>query len=319
MNAIAIMILAASLGPVPSGEAFLNQLQPRDSILVADQVEYGFELSGVAPGTILALPDYSPASNDTLTLVRGWQLDTVRAGRLRGKKSDGPLTIRGSVVFAPFEEGKYRLPEIYVQRNIAGVIDTLMFSAKEMDVKTMPVDTAEFRIHDIKGQMVYPVTFAEVLPYLGGVLVLAGLTVLAVWLIKKKRKEKEALARTDPPHIVALRELDRYRSEKFWSPDRQKAFYSGVTDALKNYIDARFGVDAPEMTTAELFDALKKENTLSNELYSEAKDLFERADFVKFAKYVASDKDNANALPVAVRFVTETYQAEIEEESGNVL
>ena len=36
-----------------------------------------------------------------------------------------------------------------------------------------------------------------------------------------------------------------------------------------------------------------------------AKELFDRADFVKFAKYVASDEDNAAALPVAVRFVTE--------------
>ena len=50
-------------------------------------------------------------------------------------------------------------------------------------------------------------------------------------------------------------------------------------------------------------------------MVQETKELFERADFVKFAKYVASDDDNAAALPVAVRFVTETYQAEIETES----
>ena len=42
------------------------------------------------------------------------------------------------------------------------------------------------------------------------------------------------------------------------------------------------------------------------------RELFERADFVKFAKYVASDDDNATALPVAVRFVTSTYQADVE-------
>ena len=45
------------------------------------------------------------------------------------------------------------------------------------------------------------------------------------------------------------------------------------------------------------------------------KELFERADFVKFAKYVADDEQNAKALPLCVRFVTTTYQAEIEEEA----
>ena len=33
---------------------------------------------------------------------------------------------------------------------------------------------------------------------------------------------------------------------------------------------------------------------------------------MKFAKYVASDEDNASVLPLAVRFVTETYQTEVE-------
>jgi len=319
MKLIATIILAIAFGPIPSGEAFLRQLQERDSILVADQVEYGFELADVVPGTILALPDYSSASNDTLTIVRGWQLDTLRSKKVRNRNKDIPVTIRGSVVIAPFEEGIYHLPEIYVQRNVKGIIDTLVFSPRDMEVKTMPVDTAAFQIHDIKGQVTYPVTFKEVLPYCAGAILLGALVFLAVWLLRKRRARLQELSHKDPPHIIALRELDKFRSDKYWAPEKQKAFYSGVTDALKNYIDARFGVDAPEMTTAELFAAIKSEKTLTPELYADLKDLFERADFVKFAKHVASDSENASALPVAVRFVTSTYQTEIEEESGNVL
>ena len=52
------------------------------------------------------------------------------------------------------------------------------------------------------------------------------------------------------------------------------------------------------------------------DLLEELKDLFERADFVKFAKFAASDEDNARALPVAVRFVTSTYQAELDQMPG---
>ena len=140
---------------------------------------------------------------------------------------------------------------------------------------------------------------------------------LLIWLIvRASRRKAEALKPKDPAYIVALRELDKYRSDKYWAPDKQKAFYSGITDALKFYMDERFGVDAPEMTTAELFDALKSDKDITPGMYSDLKELFERADFVKFAKHIASDEENAKALPLAVSFVTTTYQTDIEKEEN---
>ena len=309
------LILAATLQVVPAGQAWLRQLQPRDSILIADQIEYGFQLDSVPAGTTLALPDFRDASNDTLTLVRSWQLDTLATLRVRqpGRKDRAELyTIRGSIVLAPFEEGTYHLPPIPVLRNGK---DTLLFEALQMDVKTMPVDTATFQIHDIKGQLRYPLTFKELLPWIGGALLLAGLVVLLVWLIRRRKAQAGGQTfRKDPAYIVALRELDKWRSDKFWAPDKQKAFYSGITDALKNYIEDRFGIDAPEMTTAELFAALRQAEDLPEDLREETRAVFECADFVKFAKHIASEEENARALPTAVRFVTSTYQTVLEEE-----
>jgi hypothetical protein len=69
-----------------------------------------------------------------------------------------------------------------------------------------------------------------------------------------------------------------------------------------------------EMTTAEIMKELKKTD-VTEDLQAGLKELFERADFVKFAKYTASDEDNAAALPLAVRFVTSTYQMEVEEDA----
>ena len=132
--------------------------------------------------------------------------------------------------------------------------------------------------------------------------------------MQRRRRETGAGKPKDPAYIVALRELDKWRGDKFWAPDKQKAYYSGITDALKNYIEDRFGVDAPEMTTAELFEALKGAEDLPADLREELRGVFECADFVKFAKHVASDEDNARALPTAVRFVTSTYQTVLEEE-----
>lgn len=178
----------------------------------------------------------------------------------------------------------------------------------------MPVDTATFVVHDIKGQIRYPVTFKEVAPWLAAGLVLAGLIWLAIWLmIRYRRSHDPEFAHRDPAHIVALRKLDKYRGNAMWAPEKQKAFYSGVTDALREYIAERYGVGAMEMTTAELFKDLK-DTDVPKELAEELRELFERADFVKFAKFTASDEDNAAVLPVAVKFVTSTYQTDVEEE-----
>ena len=301
-----IAILFLLFDPVPSGKAFLNPLQQRDSILIADQLEYGFTLEGVKDGTLLFLPDFSSVSNDTLTLVKDWRIDTLKTDRKTGARD-----IRASIVIAPFEAGEYHLPKLLARRVVDGQADTLEFEAQQMNVTTIQIDTATFVLHDIKGQIRYPVSFKELLPWLLAGLGVAGLAVLGVILLRNSRRRMEEAGKPkDPPYVVALRKLDRYRGNKYWAADRQKAFYSGVTDTLKEYIDARFGVDAPEMTTAELFDALKGEKEVSPEMYNELKDLFERADFVKFAKMVVDDEENATVLPVAVKFVTDTYQTE---------
>ncbi len=302
------IILTAMLDIVPGGQPFLRQLTPRDSILIADQLEYGFRLDSVKAGTQLALQDFSEASNDTLTLVRNWKIDTL-------KRKGGLFDIEGSIVVAPFEEGHYTLPQLAVMRvSTAGAVDTLLFDAMEMEVKTMPVDTATFVIHDIKGQMRYPLTFKEIFPWVAGAWLIIVLGILTVALIlSRKRNAADVAHCDDPAHIVALRRLDKFRSNAYWAPEKQKAFYSGITDALKDYIEARFGIDAPEMTTAELFDALKTDKDITPELFAELRELFERADFVKFAKHAATDEENASALPTAVRFVTSTYKLEPEE------
>ena len=308
MKLLAI-ILTVVLDVIPKGPALLNQLQQRDSILVADQVEYGFEMKGVKAGTVFGLPDYSKTGSEDLVLVKDWQLDTTKI-YLRTMTYD----LKASVTLAFFQEGEYQLNPVIVARKLGEQIDTLVFTGAKLEVKTMPVDTTTYVPHDIKGQIRYPVTFSELLPWIGGGLLLVGLVAALVWWLSKRKKEQEAAKVREPAHITALRNLDKYRGDKFWAPEKQKAFYSGVTDTLKTYMGARFGVDAPEMTTAEVFDALKGEKDITPEVYESTKELFEIADFVKFAKHSAPDDYNAKVVPTAVRFVTDTYHAMLEEE-----
>lgn len=297
---------------IPVKGAFLQQLQERDSVLIADQLLYGFELDGVLEGTQLVLPQLPEKQDYRLMYLSPWKMDTVKVTK-QGKGQPSLMDLKGSVVISSFEEGLYDLPQIVVGRMTSdGVLDTLVFDPMRLEVKTMPVDTATFVPHDIKGQIRYPVTFAEVMPWLGLFWLSAMIIILVVCLvIMNRRRNDPAFERKDPAHIVALRKLDKYRGNKLWVPEKQKVFYSGVTDTLREYIADRYGIGAMEMTTAELFDDLKN-TEVPEELAAELRELFDRADFVKFAKFVASDEDNAAALPTAVKFVTSTYQADIE-------
>ena len=295
--------------------AFLKQLQERDSILIADQLLYGFDLNGVEEGTMFAFPQLQDTLMEGVEIVRGWHLDTLN---LKKGKNGTPnvYDLRGGIVITSFDQGQYALPPLSMQRMTKdGVVDTLVFDSQLLDVKTMPVDTATFQLHDIKGQIKYPITFKEALPWVGAVLGILGVIALVVWLVIRYSKKRGAEAeKKEPAHIVAFRKLDKYKGNKMWAPEKQKAFYSGVTDALREYIDARYDIGAMEMTTAEIMKELKKTD-ISEELQIGLKELFERADYVKFAKYIASDEENAAALPLAVRFVASTYQMEVEEGS----
>lgn len=317
---LAVLIAAAAFAQSPSvrrggvvhaGDAFLEPLQKRDSVLIADQLRYGFRLDNVKAGTAVGLPDLSQGIMDSIEIVSGWKLDTLK---LRSRKTG--MDLEGSFVITSFDEGHYRLPDIAVGRMLPdGTVDTLVFSGKELQVTTMPVDTTTYVPHDIKGQIRYPLTFGEVLPYILGIQIFAVLAIfcVALYMTRRKKTSGEAAA-GEPPYMVALKKLDKFRGNKFWTPEKQKQFYSGITDILREYMAGRFGIGAMEMTTAEIFDGLKDKD-IPQPLMDEARNLFVMSDLVKFAKMTVSDEENVKAVPSAVRFVTSTWKSEEEAEA----
>lgn len=292
-----------------AGNTFLEPLQKRDSVLIADQFRYGIILENVPEGTPLAFPEFKPEKDSPLEILGEWQLDSTRIS----KKKEVPAryNIKASILLTAFDGGIYELPDIPVLMDG----DTLVFHGPEepLEVKELPIDMETFQAHDIKPQVKFPYTFKEIFPWVLGVLVFIGLVYLLVRFIQSRRKAAQEKEKAEPAHIKALRKLDKYRGDKYWKPENQKTFYSGVTDALREYIVSRFGVAAMEMTTAEIFDGLRGSD-IPEDLYAQMKDLFERADFVKFAKFTATDEENATVLPRAVNFVTTTYQVQLEEE-----
>lgn len=323
----AAQLSAADMDSLPSdrwihadGE-FVRQLQKRDSILIGDQLVYGFKLEDQEYGSNYGFPKLNNSVIEQLT--DDWEFKILDRKRQGAGKPD-LMDIEASIKIAAFEEGDYKLPPIVIGRiSPSGQVDTLYFDPIDIEVKTVPLDTASFELHDMKSLIEVPYTWEEFLydlnefwelvkmwVILGRWFLIFSIAGYCLWRLYSKKGSGVSSYVNEPAHIVALRKLDGLRSNAMWVPEKQKTFYSGVTDALREYISRRYGIGALEMTTAELFDQMKVAD-LSAEQLDELHELFVRADFVKFAKYVASDEDNASTVPVAVRFVTQTYQSDL--------
>lgn len=324
-----ILVSAFCFDAAAQTGAFLRQLQQRDSILVGDQLEYGFRLEGVEDGTLIGYPELQEGK---VELIENWN-EKVVGRKVQGVNMPDLIDLEASIRIAAFDEGNYALPPIVIGVAYpSGELDTLTFGPMQMEVKSLPVDIETFERHDMKDMIQTPFTWDEFVytvceifdvmlglyPWLllGKWIIILVIAGLCIWMMYERQGDESYVVRREPAHIVALRKLDSYRSNAMWVPEKQKSFYTGVTDALREYISRRYGIGAMEMTTAELFKEMKNIKDIPADQLNEVHDLFERADFVKFAKYLASDEDNASSVPVAVRFVTQTYQSELEMEQA---
>ncbi|MBQ1168544.1 MAG: hypothetical protein II143_05520, partial [Bacteroidales bacterium] len=244
----------------------------RDTILIGDQIEWIIPLE-MAPGEKYFLEDIADPPAPGVEIIKPLQLDTVSNGRKSVK-------VEGKVILTSFDSGSYYLPPLIamIERK-SGAVDTLYMEGPTLEVTTVPIDTATYVIKDLKGQIKYPLKFKELLPWIGLALLLALIVWALVRWIKMSRANRTFLGKPivkDPPHIVALRALDKIRKQKLWQNDKQKQFYTEVTDALRVYIADRYGIVALERPSREMLADLKKQD-IEEALYGKMDELFTRA------------------------------------------
>ena len=87
-----------------------------------------------------------------------------------------------------------------------------------------------------------------------------------------------------------------------------KRYYTLVTDAVRNYLAARFGVQAMDRTTSELLDDLGERGRRVEKL----ENLLNEADLVKFAKYLPGEASGTEAMSSAREIVVKTTPRHLE-------
>ena len=245
------------------------------------------------------------------------KLEIVDIGKVDTQVTNGIVRLQQAYKVTSFDSGWYKVPEMkFIVRQPDRFTDTLYSAPVYFGVQTIPIDTVRRdAITDIKKPMEAPVTFKEVLPYIGYSLLVLLILALGFYVYKRYARKEPLFQRKEKPkepaHTVALRNLDLLKEQKLWQHGLTKEYYSALTEILRVYIEGRFNVAAMEQTSDETMEAVKHVAEIDRELRTELQVILTRADLVKFAKATAQANENEASIEFVYHFVLKTKPVEI--------
>jgi hypothetical protein len=310
---VAFAVFLVSLALFPQDITVVSQ--PDTTVmLIGDQT--GFTVTATMPSDVRA--DLSTVT-DTLTgkiiVLRRDPRDTVSS-------PDGTMTITDHYLITSFDTGTYRIPPFYAELTEGDSVlryysDDALLEVLRPDIT--PSDTTDV-IFDIVPPRGAPVTFAEILPWLVIAIIAAVVLYLLARFLPRNplRRFVRPPAPPEPAHVIALRELQALHAEELWQKGEIKEYYSRLSDILRRYIDNRYAISSPELTTDDTVRMLQKASVTTRDQMALVKELLSLSDMVKFAKYLPEAAVNESSFDDAVRFVEDTKVIEVipEEETG---
>ena len=271
-------------------------------LLVGEQTRLTFTVAQMRDRQVCA-PVFSDTIVSGLEIVERLPLDTQLA-------DDGLLLVSQSYVLTSFDSALYFID---AQPFVDGA-DTLYSNPLSLKVVSIPVDTAQHAIADIKPVYAppfdWPLFWLIVLITLG----VAALAVIGFFVYRYVKRHAAPSAEVAEPqdlrpaHEIALERLDVIKAEKLWQQNRTKEYHTQLTDVVRDYIARRFGICAVEQTSAEILAGIQPALSGQKTVYADLKTLLTTSDLVKFAKYKPLVSEDEKSLALAYQFVEATKE-----------
>ena len=254
------------------------------NIKIGEQIEYKISVQAPADATVV-FPEGQTFG--ALEMVKTNPTDTLKeAGKFRLEKA---------YYLTQFDEGKYTIPQQKIQISHKDFYtDSLL-----VEVHNVAVDTLKQPLYDAK-------PIAEVTSpssshlwlwiVLGIVALLLTAAALYFFVFRKKKLSAEEERKKLPPFERAIQDLKDLQNSKYLIESKHKAYYTRLTDIVKEYLEDEVHILAKESTTDELLakiNNLQKTGKLylSTETINNLKRVLQNADLVKFAKSKPSDNN----------------------------
>lgn len=273
----------------------------RDSILIGEQIGLSLSVSGPS-GTInnIKWPAYRDTFSKNIEIISVDSVpDTMRTA--------ATTTLNLDYIITSWDSGTFAIPPLVVTwENGNAASDVLLLYSN-----TVYVDTT-LAIKDIKEIYELDRTFWEwcadnwLTLTIIGIVVVIGLFLW--WFFTRKKEEPEIVSAPAAPlplHLATIKELEALDEQQLWQKGQYKAYYVGLTDILRAYIEKRYNLTAFEKTTDELTENLRFSD-MEESARMQLKSILVVADLVKFAKEKPMDSENKRALQESIRLVDRT-------------
>jgi hypothetical protein len=295
-------------------QVILNQSIDKIEITVAEQLTMALEIS--APENFeIEFPAYSASLGD-FTLI---DIKTEPA-RMSGNENNVSIIHQAIYILEPYLPGTYSIPKITVKyRALKSDTEASELITEELQIgvrSLLDKDAANVEIKDITGPLSLPANKALnvllVITFL--LLIILGIFGFLYW--RKVSGSKEAVKLHLPPDEIALQEIERLLAENLLGRGEVKLFHLRISDILRQYIENRFGIRAPERTTEEFLMELSAVGSQHNDLIGIHKSLLADflilCDLVKFAKHEPTIAESEKTVSVCRKFIEETKGKKIE-------
>lgn len=211
-----------------------------------------------------------------------------------------------------YETGERTIPGPTVQyRKAGGALERLDAPDVKITIESLlaPKDglAPSEEVREIKGPVPVPRDYRPLWWTALAFALLVALVYGAYRLLNRRPEIPVAPAR--PAHEVALEALSRLRAARLLESERHEEYYVRLSAIVRSYLEGRFRLRAPEMTTEEFLQAAQRNPQLVAEHRASLGRFLGEADLVKFARYLPSVEDAERAYAAARQFVEATAPA----------
>jgi hypothetical protein len=252
------------------------------------------------------LVDATAKPDVLVNLPASWDAGSFEVvGRSELASADGTER-RWDLTVVAWKPGKSTLPPIPITYVSKGKGEVKQIATASLDIEVTPVledpEKAELAANAAPVEVyVKDWTLAYVTGGVAGALLAGGAGVLIGRAVARRRRRARPVVRAvdlRPAHEIALGRLaELERSGALDQVDR-RPFYFAVTEIVRDYLGRRFEIDALDMTSTELLDALGR-SPAAPEAQRDVARWLGACDLVKFARVAAARDEAAGALAAA--------------------
>ncbi len=225
---------------------------------------------------------------------------------------EGDLEWRQSLTIEPVASGELEIPPVVLRYGPRGAALDLELVTNPLKLKVRSALTTQDSMMQPRDISATLLPAAAPLPWWQRLAIAGGVLASAALLYGVYRVLRARAARPPPPltpEAWALQALDGLRVREWFEQGRISPLYYRLSEVVREYIERKFALAAPEMTTEEFLAALARDRGALPYDASKLSEFMTACDIVKYAAYPARVEDAEQAVARARAFVQATASA----------